>query len=469
MERPPIRRRRTPPMGRIRPRSQSVWPTSTPSSALSATSLARSLSYLPSPLPPSLITAATGTVESLDLPTSLPALVASLRAFLLGNVQQVEDRLRYLSDEVGSSTEDDDLDDDALFSGPAVVDDGARSNKGKGRQIIAPLPPADEAAPGQVAHFVAQVRAYLRSIKADLFTAEELPPAPEVVRSPARDRGRAASLSSAEPQRPKLAYLGRSRSQSPATTNALPTRSTVSDVPAFCPSPTPFDEALASPTVPSTFAIPDSRHLLATLSAHSEKVQELLAQVSLYCRSRSLSLPVTPSVSTAGPVLAAKRLLDSVPSFSSMHLAIPSRPPLPSPAVALGSYFAAESERLAQLVGPLHLAERSESVKTTLRSALHEGEERLREEKDRLKEWVEGEGERLKGWVDAEAEKFRAAVRAGKERLLNYQELPIDWRNNEYILSGYRFIPAERWQDLLLSGVQWHNETGPSLCPLALS
>ncbi|KAH9811909.1 hemolysin-III related-domain-containing protein [Melampsora americana] len=47
----------------------------------------------------------------------------------------------------------------------------------------------------------------------------------------------------------------------------------------------------------------------------------------------------------------------------------------------------------------------------------------------------------------------------GASRLLTYHELPEEWKNNRYILSGYRFIPLDRWKELLFSGLQWHNET----------
>ena len=44
-------------------------------------------------------------------------------------------------------------------------------------------------------------------------------------------------------------------------------------------------------------------------------------------------------------------------------------------------------------------------------------------------------------------------------QLLRYQDLPVLWKNNEYILSGYRFIPLENWGTLLKSTFQLHNET----------
>lgn len=50
-------------------------------------------------------------------------------------------------------------------------------------------------------------------------------------------------------------------------------------------------------------------------------------------------------------------------------------------------------------------------------------------------------------------------ARNGHE-LIHYEHLPAFFRNNEHILSGYRFIPVENWPALLRSTFQIHNETG---------
>ncbi|KAF7321967.1 SGL domain-containing protein [Mycena kentingensis (nom. inval.)] len=59
----------------------------------------------------------------------------------------------------------------------------------------------------------------------------------------------------------------------------------------------------------------------------------------------------------------------------------------------------------------------------------------------------------------------------GGERLLDYDELPQRWRNNPYVVSGYRFIPLSRWCTLLASVFRLHNETAniyTHLVPLIL-
>lgn len=48
----------------------------------------------------------------------------------------------------------------------------------------------------------------------------------------------------------------------------------------------------------------------------------------------------------------------------------------------------------------------------------------------------------------------------GGRKLITYHSLPELWRNNDYIITGYRFIPVKSWKQLLLSIFQLHNETG---------
>ncbi|KAI9005176.1 hemolysin-III related-domain-containing protein [Phycomyces nitens] len=55
-------------------------------------------------------------------------------------------------------------------------------------------------------------------------------------------------------------------------------------------------------------------------------------------------------------------------------------------------------------------------------------------------------------------DQIKGAMANGAKRLLHYEELPIPWRNNENIYTGYRFLnsTAECWYSLLYV----HNETG---------
>jgi len=63
--------------------------------------------------------------------------------------------------------------------------------------------------------------------------------------------------------------------------------------------------------------------------------------------------------------------------------------------------------------------------------------------------------------VDLAAQEVRDAVRrslAGS-RLIQYHDLPPRWRNNPYVLRGYRFIPIERWPLIIRSLFAFHNQT----------
>ncbi|KAH3670876.1 hypothetical protein OGAPHI_000587 [Ogataea philodendri] len=52
---------------------------------------------------------------------------------------------------------------------------------------------------------------------------------------------------------------------------------------------------------------------------------------------------------------------------------------------------------------------------------------------------------------------YEKAVAAGSKRLLHFYELPFQWRENKYIVFGYRFNPSHT--SALKSVVQCHNET----------
>ncbi|KAI8458653.1 hypothetical protein BY996DRAFT_8559846 [Phakopsora pachyrhizi] len=105
----------------------------------------------------------------------------------------------------------------------------------------------------------------------------------------------------------------------------------------------------------------------------------------------------------------------------------------------LSEYFASESERLAWLLPNFpsgltqSIAQSSNQITSALRaykvvaqSVLHEGEMFIREE-----------GEKLKDWVDAEAESLSLALQASANRLLTYHKLPSEWKNNRLIIGGY--------------------------------
>ncbi|KAI9228801.1 MAG: hemolysin-III related-domain-containing protein [Piptocephalis tieghemiana] len=49
-------------------------------------------------------------------------------------------------------------------------------------------------------------------------------------------------------------------------------------------------------------------------------------------------------------------------------------------------------------------------------------------------------------------------MEAGSRRLLHFEELPVEWQENEHILTGYRFLSS--YTQCLHSIFQVHNETG---------
>ncbi|KAI6169330.1 hemolysin-III related-domain-containing protein [Pisolithus thermaeus] len=50
-------------------------------------------------------------------------------------------------------------------------------------------------------------------------------------------------------------------------------------------------------------------------------------------------------------------------------------------------------------------------------------------------------------------------------RLIQYVDLPPQWRNNPFVIRGYRFIPLEKWPLIIMSLFAIHNETRPSFLP----
>ncbi|GAA5965201.1 hypothetical protein JCM21900_004897 [Sporobolomyces salmonicolor] len=141
----------------------------------------------------------------------------------------------------------------------------------------------------------------------------------------------------------------------------------------------------------------------------------------------------------------------SAPTMSSYIPSLGSLPPMPSPPVPdfsdLRTYFSNESTRLSNAVS-LFKDETTES----LSAGLHQ----LSDGAAELSAYVKDQSSAA---LDEAVKIYHRALEIGKERLLRYEELPHEWRNNEHILSGYRYIPIEQWGTLLRSGWQWHNET----------
>ncbi|GAA5873667.1 hypothetical protein JCM1840_002995 [Sporobolomyces johnsonii] len=141
----------------------------------------------------------------------------------------------------------------------------------------------------------------------------------------------------------------------------------------------------------------------------------------------------------------------SSPTMSSYIPSLRSLSPMPSPPVPdfsdLRTYFSNESTRLSNAVSHF-----KDETTESLSAGLHQ----LSDGAAELSAYVKDHSSAA---LDEAVKIYHRALEIGKERLLRYEELPHEWRNNEHILSGYRYIPIEQWGTLLRSGWQWHNET----------
>ncbi|WFD25896.1 inc metabolism membrane protein [Malassezia nana] len=111
------------------------------------------------------------------------------------------------------------------------------------------------------------------------------------------------------------------------------------------------------------------------------------------------------------------------------HVAMPSRPTLNLPDHILPPDLLERFERKLEMIG-----QQGRAASAQLAHAMHDVEDAL----------------------------YHTALQLaqGGRALITYHSLPELWRNNDFIITGYRFIPAKSWRQLLLSIFQLHNETG---------
>lgn len=206
----------------------------------------------------------------------------------------------------------------------------------------------------------------------------------------------------------------------------------------------------ASATALAAANAADPRIVLERLSYNWHRAQQIFAHLSVL--SMPFSLPEMPeaisSISTSARASLANQKRRFTMSFSptpssvttptseKAHPFSPSSLHLPTPPIsAVRAFLREESARLqSKLPTPPSLEEWKEG----LSNALHD----------------------VKDFVEEEAERLRNALQNGATRLLHYSELPTEWRNNKYILSGYRFVPIDRPVELIWGGLTTiHNET----------
>ncbi|BGP33924.1 inc metabolism membrane protein [Rhodotorula toruloides] len=176
---------------------------------------------------------------------------------------------------------------------------------------------------------------------------------------------------------------------------------------------------------------------------------------SLRSRAASSAQAVLTRVSTElGTLRAALASLASSASSAdpasyisaSLRSSMPSTPSF-SDFTDLRCYFSAESKRLTNAISQL-----KDDTAGSLSAGLHAVQDGAAE----LTAYVKDQSHAV---VDEAMRMYHAALEIGRERLLRYEELPPEWRNNEHILTGYRYIPIEQWGTLLRSMFTWHNET----------
>lgn len=212
----------------------------------------------------------------------------------------------------------------------------------------------------------------------------------------------------------------------------------------------------------------DPRTILDSLASQYHRANELLQHLSLYGSATLPDLPSIPSYTAARASIkeyAARRKFSISMASSYISPSITEESdessegcskmkshgdsPLPTPPLtAIRAFLSHESSLLQSKVSSAF----SSDWPTQLSHAISD-------ESHKLSTFVHDEGEKLKEFVQDEAEKLARALKHGAERYLMYHELPEKWRNNQYILSGYRFIPSDRPGELLLSGLKWHNES----------
>ncbi|MBW0472349.1 hypothetical protein O181_012064 [Austropuccinia psidii MF-1] len=224
------------------------------------------------------------------------------------------------------------------------------------------------------------------------------------------------------------------------------------------------------------FSIDHIHQLIKFLIIHSQNLDKLSFQLSLISHSQNhfINLPFKPT-NLPQPISSLSSLTG--PSSSSSTSSTSTSTSFQSnlkphhhqsnhlensiSLANLRQYFISESERLTSLLPhlPTNLSDSFTQSSNQLSLALRACKEEAQAVFHDGEAFIRQESEKLKEWYDAETEKLKFALQTGASRLLTYHELPEQWKNNQFILRGYRFIPLDRWHHLLLSGIQWHNET----------
>ncbi|TIA83149.1 hypothetical protein E3P84_01604 [Wallemia ichthyophaga] len=130
------------------------------------------------------------------------------------------------------------------------------------------------------------------------------------------------------------------------------------------------------------------------------------------------------------------------------------------PSVHLQVQMEAVSERLKSVIAASASASASTSTFTAEQAAV------VLEKWDEIRRLVEAEVHTKAQMVEHGFDSARTAIEwalaraQNGARLIQFSELPDAWKNNEHILTGYRFIPIHNNKsELFRSAFTWHNET----------
>ncbi|KAN0066554.1 inc metabolism membrane protein [Thecaphora frezii] len=224
---------------------------------------------------------------------------------------------------------------------------------------------------------------------------------------------------------------------------------------------------------------------MAPFYAQLEALKDDLRRLASHLPSPSSALPSPPALSSrASAALAARSqsLAQDWERFSS-SFSFPAMPSMPLLETDLASILQPLS---LQLPAPARsiaakVQSRFEELQESLSAmALHERLSRLQQEGEQTSLVKRFETSFAEMSAKGRARASSVVTRAGNvvheaedrlyqmaldlarngQALIHYENLPEFWRNNEHILSGYRFIPIANWPALLKSTFQIHNETG---------
>ncbi|KAL8278284.1 hypothetical protein RQP46_009316 [Phenoliferia psychrophenolica] len=346
----------------------------------------------------------------------------SLRQYLIGKLEDAEESLRALKTYVEESSGSDDEEEDDE-DGSAASDAGwevVTRKHGSGAWRRASRPPADDAP-------LLPRRARARPRRADV--ESEISALSHFITTAS-------------------GFLSALRDQLPSLPVPSPSSSSLSDLVQFqlsADAKLHLDDFLAAHPIPSfpydlaksskEFTATKATSLLTYVAGELRGLQEVFTHLSNISATRD-------------------PLSSYIPSLPSL----PPLPPLPSPPItALRQYFRSESDRIhSSIPSTSDLSANLRTLGTGTAETVSKGLHAIRGEATELSHLLSKKSEAA---LDEATRMYHAAVEGGRKRLLRYEELPHEWRNNEHILSGYRFIASESWGTLLRSGFEFHNET----------